>query len=99
MRGGTNARTNLAAAHLHCNQHRGHQMNLAKMRKDKAKGGGIIIAAQQETFTDKEVEDYLRRKRSGFIEEPQKLDCIHCGNSYPAHEGAGGLCDYCLHRD
>ncbi|WP_176476895.1 HNH endonuclease [Mesorhizobium sp. WSM4313] len=36
MRNGTNSRENLAAAHLHCNQHRGHQMNMAKLQKEKA---------------------------------------------------------------
>jgi 5-methylcytosine-specific restriction endonuclease McrA len=36
MEGGTSERANLAAACLHCNQHRGMQMNLARQtRPDK----------------------------------------------------------------
>ena len=35
MDGGTDARENLAAACLHCNQHRGRQMNHARQMRAK----------------------------------------------------------------
>ncbi|MBE1707942.1 MULTISPECIES: hypothetical protein [Mesorhizobium] len=56
--------------------------------------------AEKSAFTDKEVEEYLkRRKRPTFHEGIQKLECLHCGNPYSPHEGGGGLCEICFDRD
>lgn len=97
MKGGTDALNNLAAACLHCNHHRGKQMNETKQRKEKVKAARVTLAIAP-TFTDQEVEEYLHARR-GSDEGFQSLDCLHCGNSYPAHEGGGGLCEICFDRD
>jgi 5-methylcytosine-specific restriction endonuclease McrA len=39
MDGGTDELSNLAAACLHCNQHRGRQMHLARQKKAAAQSG------------------------------------------------------------
>ena len=59
--------------------------------------------ANKSGFTDKEVAEYLKkRQRPTFHEAIEKVQCIHCGQSFnPAIASAGdhGLCDYCLHKD
>lgn len=65
--------------------------------------------AKKSGFTEQEVrqELELRAQAERDIEAARQrpvpvrggLECIHCGRPYPRHEGGGGLCDYCLHRD
>ncbi|RWC92811.1 MAG: HNH endonuclease [Mesorhizobium sp.] len=49
MHGGTNARENLAAACQKCNQDRGRRMQMAKQRKEKAKGAALLTSIQPQT--------------------------------------------------
>ncbi|MBA4765344.1 MAG: HNH endonuclease [Erythrobacter sp.] len=51
MCGGTNARDNLAAACLHCNQHRGAQMNTARQRRNNGKAQTLTAVPLAETIS------------------------------------------------
>ncbi len=63
----------------------------------------MIRVANKSGFTDKEVAEYLKkRQRPTFHEAVEKIQCIHCGQSFNAaiaSAGDHGLCDYCLHKD
>ena len=57
-------------------------------------------------FSDKEVQDYLKRRShtasEGRYEPVGKIECIHCGQPFdPLLASAShlGLCNYCFDKD
>ena len=61
-------------------------------------------------FSDKEREAEADRRKAADLAKDVRprscvgptAECIHCGRSFPLHEGHIGevsLCDHCLHRD
>ena len=61
--------------------------------------------SEASTFTDKEVEDYLKSRRDlsfhGRGGTTAKVECIHCGQPFdPLRATAShlGLCNYCFDK-